>query len=299
MPDSPSEPIVAILGPGLLGGSIALALRERQPGTRVHLWARRESALEVIRQAGAAHLASTDVADVVKGASLVVLATPVEIMGDLAARIAPHLSAGALVTDVGSVKQTVVASVNTALSGAGTFLGSHPMAGSEKAGFEAARGDLFEQATCIVTPSEGSCHTTVQRLSAWWSALGCNILTMSPEEHDRKVARISHLPHAVAAAVVRAALAAQPDAALCSGNGFRDATRIAAGDPALWTGIFLENRQEVLSALEDARREMALLVEILKRMDEGALTRFLAEARTLRMQVPPASPQPYGSNQSS
>ncbi len=299
MSDLAPEPIVAILGPGLLGGSIALALRERQTSTRVHLWARRGSALEAIQQANAAHLASTDLGEVVAGANLVVLATPVETMPDLAARIAPHLSPQALVTDVGSVKQPVVAGVTKALSGAATFIGSHPMAGSEKAGFEAARSDLFERATCILTPTANAHSEHVRRLHAWWSALGCRTLIMSPGEHDRKVARISHLPHAVAAAVVRAALSHEPDAALCTGNGFRDSTRVAAGDPALWTGILLENRTEVLSALEDARREMALLVEILERMDEGALTHFLAEARSLRMQVPPASPPPYGSNQSS
>jgi len=173
------------------------------------------------------------------------------------------------------------------------------MAGSEKSGFSAAHADLLQGATCIVTPDEDTEADHLTRLTDFWTSLGCRVLAMSPEEHDRKVARISHLPHAVAAAVVRAALGADASAAECTGNGFRDATRIAAGDPALWTGILMENRSEVLSALADVRREMALLVEILERMDEEALTRFLAEARTLRTRVPPASPQSYGSNQSS
>lgn len=279
---------------------MALALRGQQNGRRVHLWARRESALETLNQANAADLVSTDEAKVAQHASLVILATPVETMGTLAARLAPHLSAGALVTDVGSVKASVVKDVSAALAGTGAaFVGSHPMAGSEKAGFEAARADLFQGATCIITPEAQTEAQQVARLSAFWTSLGCRVLSMSPEEHDRRVARISHLPHAVAAAVVRAALGHDLSAAACTGNGFRDATRIAAGDPGLWTGILLENRSEVLSALADARREMALLVEILERMDEEALTRYLAEARTLRTQVPPASTSPYGSNQSS
>lgn len=117
---------------------------------------------------------------------------------------------------------------------------------------------------------------------------------MSAEEHDRKIARISHLPHAVAAAVVRAAMVADPSAAQCTGNGFRDATRIAAGDPSLWTGILLENRAEVLAALHDAQREVAELVEILDRMDEEALRHYLACAQSLRAQVPAAPINPNG-----
>lgn len=276
-----------------------LALRRLHPSARVHVWARRSQALEALARAGIADLLTTDAAEAAKNATLVLLATPVESMAPIAAQIAAHLSPECIVTDVGSVKGSVVESVEAALGSArSSFLGSHPMAGSEKAGFEAARGDLFNGATCVVTPTGGTCESHLTRIVHFWTSLGCKVLTMSPQEHDRKIARISHLPHAVAAAVVRAALQADPSAAECTGNGFRDATRIAAGDPALWTGILLQNRTEVLAALNDARREMAELVEILSRMDEEALRRYLADAQSLRIQVPAVSPTPYGPDQS-
>jgi prephenate dehydrogenase len=294
------EPVIAIIGPGLLGGSVALAIKEKSPQSTVRVWARRQAAADQVRAAGAATFASTDLAAVVRGATLVVLASPVEHMTALAAEMAPWLAATTLVTDVGSVKGRIVQDVAQALRvGASRFIGSHPMAGSEKTGFEHARSDLFEGATCIVTPAPEAAPQDVERIQRFWTALGCRLLMMSAAEHDHKVARISHLPHAVAAAVVRAAMGQDPSTAECTGNGFRDATRIASGDPALWTGILFDNREPVLSALRDAQREMAVLVEILERMDEGALTRYLSEARELREQVPPASPHPYGSTQSS
>jgi len=188
---------------------------------------------------------------------------------------------------VGSVKGSVTAAVETALAQSpASFVGSHPMAGSERAGIEAARADLFEGATCIVTPTLATPQGALQLTRDFWRTLGCRLQEMSPEEHDRKIARISHLPHLAAAAITRAALQAEPDAAACVGNGFRDSTRIAAGDPDLWTGIVMENRTEILAALRDARDTMSDLVAMLENLDEKAIRRFLADAKVLRDQVP-------------
>jgi prephenate dehydrogenase len=283
MPQPTSPATIAILGPGLLGGSLALALK-RQAETQVRLWARRAEALAEAE--GAADLLTMDLEEAVRGAEMVVLATPVTKMVELAQQIAPHLQTDCLVTDVGSVKASLVQPMSAALSsGSACFIGSHPMAGSEKSGFKAARADLFERATTIITPQPSHDASQVARLESFWSALGCKVLRMDAEEHDRKVARISHLPHAVAAAVVRAALSADASAAACSGNGFRDATRIADGEAGLWTGILLENRAEVLSALKDVLGEITELVEILQSMDEGALHRYLEAARSLRQHL--------------
>ena len=285
-----SEPTIAILGPGLLGGSLALALRERHPEVTVHLWGRREESLAAAREAHAAQLYSTEVSQVVHGATLIILATPVETMPALMAQMTPHLSPEALVTDVGSAKEKVVHSM-AALAAATPFhfIGSHPMAGSERTGFAAAKASLFDGATCILTPIESTKPHLLERLQAFWTAIGCRVQTMSPAVHDRTVARISHLPHAVSTAVVRAAMTADPSVAQSTGNGFRDATRIAAGDPGLWTGILLENRDQVLAGLQDVQAELRELVAILESMDEVALSRYLSQAQALRRQVPPAS----------
>ena len=279
---------VAILGPGLLGGSIALALRQRAPHVAVHLWARRDAAVEDLKQRQLGVLASTSLEEVCLGAELIILCTPVGAMGSLAHSLAQMpLKAGCVVTDVGSVKNGVTAAVETALAkGHATFVGSHPMAGSERAGIEAARAELFEGSTCIVTPTLFTDERALQLMRDFWKLLGCRLQEMPPDEHDRKIARISHLPHLAAAAVTRAALHAEPDAAACVGNGFRDSTRIAAGDPDLWTGIVMENRVEILAALRDARDAMSDLVAMLENLDDKALRRFLADAKVLRDQVP-------------
>jgi len=285
-----SESTIAILGPGLLGGSLALALHERHPEVTVHLWGRREESLAAARQANAAQLYTTDVNEVVRGASLVILATPVETMPALMAQMIPHLAEHALVTDVGSAKQKVVHSMaELAAQSPFYFIGSHPMAGSEQTGFAAAKASLFEGATCIVTPIETTKPHDLHRLQAFWTAIGCRLQMMSPAVHDRTVARISHLPHAVSTTVVRAAMTPDPGVAQSTGNGFRDATRIAAGDPGLWAGILLENRAEVLAGLQDVQAELRELVAILESMDEVALRRYLSQAQALRRQVPPAS----------
>lgn len=279
---------IAILGPGLLGGSMALALKQASSGSRIHIWGRREEAVAEINARGLADFSSTDINAVCKGADLVILCTPVETMASLASKVAQsELAEGCVITDVGSVKTSVVSSLETVFAkGPAQFIGSHPMAGSERAGLEAARADLFQKATCIITPTLFSSDQALATVRAFWTALGCQLLEMSPEEHDRKIARISHLPHLVAAAVTMAALHRDPSAAECVGNGFRDATRIAAGDPDLWTGIVLQNRAEIIPALADARHAISELLAMVEEVDEKTLRRFLGDAKSLRDQVP-------------
>lgn len=275
---------ICILGPGLLGGSLALALQER--GAELRLWARRAEAETGIRARGIRAAFFTDVAAACAGADLVILATPVETMPALAAQIAQaDLAPDAVVTDVGSVKGSVVNALAPILGD--RFLGSHPMAGSEKAGIQTARTDLFEGAACLLTPGPGQ---DAGRLRAFWESLGCRVLAMSPEEHDRKVARISHLPHWLAVVTTLAALRGDPEAVACAAGGFRDTTRVAGGDPDLWTGISLANREALLDSLREASSVLTELVEILAKPDEEALRRCLAEAKTLRDLLPAAPP---------
>lgn len=284
------ETTIAIYGPGLLGGSLALAIQERMPGTALRLWARRESAEADIRARGIQAEFYTDAAAAAQGASLIILCTPVETMPALAEKIAQaDLAADCLITDVGSVKGSVVRALEPILGP--RFIGSHPMAGSEKAGIETARPCLFQNATCLLTPgarTPSSASDLLPRLRSFWQTLGCNVLEMSPEEHDEKVARISHLPHMMAAVTTLAALRTDPTAVACVANGFRDTTRVAGGDPGLWTGIALENRPALLTQLQAAAATLTELLEILGKPDEEELRRFLTEAQSLRRTVPAA-----------
>lgn len=291
------ESIVAILGPGLLGGSICMALRQRMPQCEIRVWGRRQAAVDQVQRMRLADLASTSVSEVVNGATFIVLATPVPTMANLARQIASaEPAAGCVVTDVGSVKASVLAAVQFDRPGI-QFVGSHPMAGSERAGIEAARADLFEGAVCILTPDERTDSHALARVRAFWLALGCHLMELPADQHDRHVARVSHMPHLMAAVTAIAALRADPKVAHCAGNGFRDTTRVAGGDPDLWTGIVLENAVEVRAALHDALDTLRELVAITDGMDEEALRRFLAEAQALRSHVSPAFP-PYGHPQS-
>jgi prephenate dehydrogenase len=276
------ERLITIYGPGLLGGSLALAIQQSFPDTKLRLWARRAEAEVGIRARGIDAEFFTHATDAAEGASMIILCTPVETMADLAKQIAQaNLPADCLITDVGSVKGEVVNQLEPIF---GTrFIGSHPMAGSEKTGIEVARADLFQKAACLLTPRPG---IDTARLRQLWETLGCQVLEMSPEEHDLKVARISHLPHMMAAVTTLAALRSDPSAVACVAGGFRDSTRVASGDPGLWTGIALGNRAALTAQLREAQNALIELLEILEKPDEGELRRFLAEAKSLRDTVP-------------
>jgi prephenate dehydrogenase len=279
----PPEHSIAILGPGLLGGSLALAVKQAWPSLEVRMWGRRAEAVAEVLRLGIADFASTDAGAVVQNASLVVLATPVVVMEQVSVALQGRLAPDAVVTDVGSVKRSVVKVLEPLFASAGIpFVGSHPMAGSEQTGISAARADLFLGATCILTPTVQTQPAALARVQAFWSALGCRLLSMTVDEHDRKVARISHLPHAVAFALVRAALQDDPNAAECAGNGFRDTTRIAGSDPDLWSGILLENQAEVVVALQDAVTDLQDLLAIVRGADKEQLRHYIATAQELK-----------------
>ena len=259
---------LAILGPGLLGGSLALAVRARLPGCQIAVWARRAAAVEEVRAAGVADVASTELSPVVEGADLIVFCVPIGAMAELARQILPLINPGALITDVGSVKGPVVDSLSAIFDGAGRghFVGSHPMAGSEQAGLSAARADLFEDAVCILTPQTESCPEIVGKLARIWALLGCRISTLSPSEHDKTVALVSHLPHLLAAALMDFVCAESPDSVNFCGNGFRDTTRVASGPAEMWGEIFAFNRPALNAHLQGL---IARLQEIARDLEEG------------------------------
>jgi prephenate dehydrogenase len=268
-----------------MGGSIALAAKERGLAASVCLWARSEERAKEISGVAKGVLVSTNLAEVLQGANLVVLATPVGAMRGLAERIVQEggLSRDAVVTDVGSVKGLVDAEIRPLLEAGGlTFVGSHPMAGSEQTGWSNALPDLYEGAVCVVTPAAETDPAATAKVEALWEGLGCRLFRMNPEEHDRAVARISHFPHLAAAALVHAALKDDPTVAAVCGSGFRDSSRVASGSPGMWTEILLENRSEVVETLRRMSGVLGEVLEILEKMDDESLHRFLEEAKTLR-----------------
>jgi prephenate dehydrogenase len=271
---------LAIIGPGLLGGSMAMAVRSRQPATRISIWARRKEAVDEITARGIADVASTDLQQVVDGADMVVFCVPIGAMAPIAEQIAPMLSMDALVTDVGSVKEPVVESLSRIFKGRARFVGSHPMAGSEQTGIEAAQACLFEGAVCIITPGGDSDPADVEAVKRFWELIGGVARVLDPAAHDEMVALVSHLPHIAAAALVNLVCAQNANALNFCGPGFRDTTRVASGSPGMWTEILGGNRVQVKKSLEvmiDQLREVVSMMD-----DDAKMQRFLAEAKERR-----------------
>jgi prephenate dehydrogenase len=277
---------IAILGPGLLGGSLALKLRALG-NCEVRLWARRPEALAEIEQRQCAHFASNDAVEVVRDADLVVLCVPVGAMPELARQIVGGIRPDTIVTDVGSVKASVVTEVGEFFKERGRFVGSHPMAGTEHTGLKAAKADLLEGTTCMVTPVASTNADAVAAVTAFWKSVGCRVVSIAALEHDECVALISHLPHVVAGALVRAVAARNPHAFQVVGPGFRDTTRVSSGPPGMWVGILRENAPAVLSSLDALVTELAELRRILSDPSTGdeTLRNFLAEAKQTRDQI--------------
>jgi prephenate dehydrogenase len=275
-------PSIAILGPGLLGGSLAMSIRERIPGASIRIWGRREETVEKVRSLGIADTASSDVREIAKGATLIIFCMPVGAMADIAEKIAPVVSADAIITDVGSVKQPVVEQLGKIFHNRAHFIGSHPMAGSEQAGIEAARADLFDGAVTILTPDKDSPESAVAALTEFWETLGCRVTTASPKAHDEAVALISHLPHVVAAAIVQTVARENPAAFDLRGKGFLDTTRVASGLAPMWAEILAENRGPVKKAIHAMIENLAQVSKLLDAEDIAALEQYLAEARFAR-----------------
>jgi len=278
---------ITIIGVGLLGGSIGLAVKRRKLASRggVGGFVRRTASLKDCEKAGALDFATTDLLAAVWDADLVVLCTPLAQMRSRVREMLPALKRGALVTDVGSVKASVVRELESLVARAGAhFVGSHPMAGAEKTGVGAASADLFVNAICVVTPTKKSNPAAVRKVEQFWQALGARTLRLAPEQHDLLVSRSSHLPHVVAAGLAGHILnpsGLKHQAALCA-NGFRDTTRIASGSPEMWRDIALANRKNLTKALTGFIAELRQFQSWLAKADGKAVTRFFETAKARR-----------------
>ena len=277
---------ITILGPGLLGASLAMAVKERGLAARVVTWSRRpESRAKCLNQSWCDAVFDSPEKAVV-GSDLVVICTPVQTIVPLLVQIRPALDAEALITDVGSTKSLICREARSTLEGhSATFLGAHPMAGSEQAGMEHAQSDLFENAACILTPLDDASAEAIAKLSAFWDALGMTVSTVSPEKHDEIVAHVSHLPHLLASTLC-GYLAAQDDTwRTLAGGGLRDTTRIASGDPQLWKQILEQNSDEVVRAIEGFEQQLHHLKTALLNQDSLGVIAQLERGKTYRDQL--------------
>lgn len=278
---------MAVLSPGLIGGSVLRAIRAKHPGTRLSAWARRpEAVAELLAAPGLVESASTDVNEAIAGADCLILAMPTGNMAEVVAQMAPFPAGSqVLVTDVGSVKAPVVREIGPLVAErGGVFIGSHPMAGSEKKGLAFADASLFEKAAVILTPGDGIGwdDPSLGQLTCFWEDLGGIVTLLDPARHDELVGAISHLPHLVAAALARSVLSRVPEAAPLSGGGFRDTTRVAGGPEGMWAGILADNHLAVSEQLGELIRELEMWKEALDTLDRDRLLSFLSEARSLR-----------------
>jgi prephenate dehydrogenase len=276
---------ITLVGVGLLGGSLGMAVRERKLAASITGYVRRPASVRECERFGAVNKATLDLAEAARDADLLVLCTPIARMRPLLAEMLPALKPGAIITDVGSVKANVVRELQGLAAKAGAhFVGSHPMAGAEKTGVSAARADLFENAVCVVTPAKKSNQTAVAKVVDFWRSVGAKVLELSPEEHDVLVSRSSHLPHLVAAALANLVLAPghpKEQALLCA-NGFRDTTRIASGSPEMWRDIALSNRKNLLRALATLVSDLEKFRRNLQAGKAVAVENFFSQAKQRR-----------------
>jgi prephenate dehydrogenase len=279
---------LAVVGIGLLGGSVAKAARAQGLAAEIVGIGRDAGRLDAARRDGALDRVTTDLAAGVRDADLVVLASPVGVILTMLEAVARACRPEAIVTDVGSTKAAIVrAAERLGRTHPLRFVGSHPMAGSEKSGYGHARADLFRGAIVVVTPTETSDPGAVKTVGEFWERLGAGrVLTLDPEAHDRAAAAISHLPHLVAMALVDAVDRFEPTALDIAARGYRDTTRIAASDPIMWEEVFLANREALGQSLVAFREALAELERLVAAGDGPGVRAAIARIKARREALP-------------
>jgi len=259
-----------------------MAVHSRKLANSISVWARRPEARAELAAKEWIDSAPDSIEEACSKSDLIILCAPVERIIEIARTIAPSLDSNPIVTDVGSVKSELSRSCSAALEGKARFIGSHPMAGSEKTGMNNATDDLFENRTCFVTPLENSDTDAVECVSKFWSDVGSVVISETPERHDAIVANVSHLPHLIASALANHLSRSYPDSKRFCGNGLKDTTRIAAGDPVLWREIISQNRSEILRALSAFEDELHGLRAAIANEDDFETLKRLADGKSFR-----------------
>ena len=279
---------IAIIGLGLLGGSIGLAVAERLPGAITTGYDADPDTRTRAHQRGLIGNVCDSAAEAVRDADLVILCVPVGAMGAAAAEIAPALAKGVVISDVGSSKQSVARAIEQALPGH-TVIPAHPVAGTERSGPDAGFASLFDNRWCIITPPEGADPVQVSRLSAFWEALGAKVELMDAGHHDLVLAVTSHLPHLIAYTIVGTASdleeVTRGEVIKYSAGGFRDFTRIAASDPTMWRDVFLSNKDAVLEMLQRFSEDLTALQRAIRIGDGDELFEQFTRTRAIRRSI--------------
>ena len=274
---------VSIVGLGLIGGSLGMALRKGRVARRVIGFSRHEATIRRAKDRGAVDDACTELCpDWLGESDLVVIATPPLTVVPIARRLVQLTLHRFILTDVASTKGEIVQALGSFLPERITYVGSHPMAGSERSGIGTANPDLFRGAPCVVTPVARTSRTAVRRISALWRSVGGRCIEISPAHHDTLVAQISHLPHLTAVGLT---LAAQKEAMGLSAGGFSDTTRVALGDPALWREICWTNRRAITSAMDRLLKELHKLRGLIASGNSDTLTKQFCTAQKKRQRL--------------
>jgi len=287
-----SEPLfdrVALIGIGLIGSSLARVLRRDTPATTIVACARRAETLAAVRQLDLADETTDDPARAAEGADLVVIATPLSAYAEIGRRIAPALRRGAILTDVGSVKEAVIRDLQPSLPEGVHFVPGHPVAGTEHSGPEAGFAELFRGRWCILTPPPETAPEAVTGVTRMWEQAGMRVVTMSADHHDRVLAVTSHLPHLIAYTIVGTATdledSLKSEVIEFSASGFRDFTRIAASDPVMWRDVFLNNREAVLEMLQRFSEDLTALQRAIRWGEGDKLEELFTRTRAIRRSI--------------
>lgn len=270
---------VTIIGLGLIGGSLALAIKEKKLAKEVVGVSRRKSTISRAIKKKIVDSATLDLKRGVKDSDLIIIAAPVLKITEIMKLAAPFLKKGAILTDAGSTKRYVVKEAEKIIRGGVYFVGSHHIAGSEKSGVKSADKDLFKKAYCIITKTKNADPKAMARLKKFWSGLEMRVITMTPQAHDKLLSGISHLPHAVSVSLVNSV---DRNSLKLAAGGFRDVTRIASGEPGLWKDIFFTNKDNLIKDIEVLKKELSKIQAALKSNDQARLLKLLGKAKIIR-----------------
>lgn len=280
---------IALIGIGLIGSSLARVARERSIVETIKISSRSQETLNEAQALGLGDVYDTDAANIVKDADLIILCTPVGVVGTIAQQIAPHLKEGAIVSDVGSVKRSIIDQMEPHLPKHVHFVPAHPVAGTEKSGPAHGFSTLFDNRWCILTPPEGCEPAAVERLASFWKACGSNIETMDPSHHDLVLAVTSHLPQLIAYNIVGTAddleTVTSSEVIKFSAGGFRDSTRLAASDPTMWRDVCLHNKDAILEMISRFSEDLSALQRAIRWGDGDKLFDLFTRTRNIRREI--------------
>ncbi len=280
---------VALIGIGLIGSSLARIIRREGIAEHISIATRSDATLTRARELALGDSYSLDPAEAVKDADLVIVSVPVGSSGEIAQAISKELKPGAVVTDAGSTKASVITQMQPYIPEGVHFIPGHPLAGTEKSGPDAGFADLFQNRWCILTPIEGTSPAEIERLTRFWEACGSRVDTMDPQHHDLVLAIVSHLPHIIAYNIVGTAddleAVTKSEVIKYSASGFRDFTRLAASDPEMWRDVCLHNRDAILEMLSRFAEDLASLQRSIRWGDGEALFNLFTRTRAIRKSI--------------